>query len=124
MCRRRPGWSGSGASWTSTAEPHFHEVDDVDHWLRSPKREQTFGPMGLTARTFVDESYPSEHSAHATRLLSLRASAAGTIFRASASGVVVISFAAPNRRSLCASALLLANSPSQRGAGPHRVPPL
>jgi len=59
MCRRRPGWSGSGASWTSTAEPHFHEVDDVDHWLRSPKREQTFGPMGLTARTFVDESYPS-----------------------------------------------------------------
>jgi hypothetical protein len=32
----------------------FHEVDDVDHWLRSPKREQFFGPLGMTVRTFVD----------------------------------------------------------------------
>jgi hypothetical protein len=32
----------------------FHEVDDVDHWLRSPKREEFFGPLGMTARTFVD----------------------------------------------------------------------
>jgi hypothetical protein len=32
----------------------FHEVDDVDHWLRSPKREEFFGPVGMTARTFVD----------------------------------------------------------------------
>src|SRR4051794_27905208 len=32
----------------------FHEVDDVDHWLRSPKREEFFGPLGITARTFVD----------------------------------------------------------------------
>ena len=32
----------------------FHEVDDVDHWLASPKREQLFGPMGMTARTFID----------------------------------------------------------------------
>jgi len=32
----------------------FHEVDDVDHWLRSPKREEFFGPLGITVRTFVD----------------------------------------------------------------------
>jgi hypothetical protein len=30
----------------------FHEVDDVDHWLSSPKREELFGPLGITARTF------------------------------------------------------------------------
>ena len=32
----------------------FHEVDDVDHWLSSPKREELFGPFGVTARTFRD----------------------------------------------------------------------
>jgi len=32
----------------------FHEVDDVGHWLASPKREEFFGPMGITARTFID----------------------------------------------------------------------
>ena len=32
----------------------FHEVDDVDHWLASPKREELFGPMGMSARTFID----------------------------------------------------------------------
>jgi hypothetical protein len=32
----------------------FHEVDDVDHWLASPKRHEIFGPLGITARTFVD----------------------------------------------------------------------
>jgi hypothetical protein len=32
----------------------FHEVDDVDRWLASPKREEVFGPLGITARTFVD----------------------------------------------------------------------
>jgi hypothetical protein len=31
-----------------------HEVDDVDHWLSSPKREELFGPMGITIRTFRD----------------------------------------------------------------------
>lgn len=31
-----------------------HEVDDVDHWLTSPVREQILGPMGITVRTFVD----------------------------------------------------------------------
>jgi len=32
----------------------FHEVDDVDRWLASPKRDEFFGPMGITARTFRD----------------------------------------------------------------------
>ena len=32
----------------------FHEVDDVGHWLSSPRRDEFFGPMGITARTFVD----------------------------------------------------------------------
>ena len=32
----------------------FHEVDDVDHWLGSPKRAEVFGPLGVTVRTFKD----------------------------------------------------------------------
>lgn len=32
----------------------FHEVDDVDHWLASTKREEFFGPLGMTVRTFRD----------------------------------------------------------------------
>ena len=32
----------------------FHEVDDVDHWLASPKREEILGPLGMTVRTFRD----------------------------------------------------------------------
>ena len=32
----------------------FHEVDDVGHWLSSPKREEVFGPLGITVRTFRD----------------------------------------------------------------------
>ena len=31
-----------------------HDVDDVEHWLTSPKREEVFGPMGITVRTFRD----------------------------------------------------------------------
>jgi hypothetical protein len=31
-----------------------HEVNDVQHWLSSPKREELFGPMGITVRTFSD----------------------------------------------------------------------
>ena len=33
-----------------------HEVDDVEHWLASPKREEFFGPRGITMRTFRDPS--------------------------------------------------------------------
>ena len=32
----------------------LHEVDDVPHWLSSPKREEIFAPLGITARTFHD----------------------------------------------------------------------
>jgi hypothetical protein len=32
----------------------FHEVDDVDHWFGSPKREEVFGALGITTRTFRD----------------------------------------------------------------------
>jgi len=32
----------------------FHEVDDVERWLSSPKREEVFGPLGITVRTFID----------------------------------------------------------------------
>ena len=38
----------------------FHEVDDVGHWLSSPKRDEFFGPMGITARTFVDRENTSK----------------------------------------------------------------
>ena len=37
----------------------FHEVDDVDHWLTSPKREEVFGPLVITIRTFVDPDTPN-----------------------------------------------------------------
>ena len=31
-----------------------HDVKDTDHWLASPKREEFFGPLGVTnIRTFV-----------------------------------------------------------------------
>jgi hypothetical protein len=33
-----------------------HEVDDVDAWLASPKREEAFGSMGISIRTFADAS--------------------------------------------------------------------
>ena len=32
----------------------FHEVDNVDHWLSSPRRGEFLGPLGITVRTFVD----------------------------------------------------------------------
>ena len=31
-----------------------HEVDDVEQWLSSPKREEVFGPIGITVRPFHD----------------------------------------------------------------------
>ena len=37
-----------------------HEVKDKDHWLASPKREEFFGPLGVTnIRTFVDPQNPT-----------------------------------------------------------------
>lgn len=32
----------------------FHEVDDVDHWLKMPTRDEFFGTIGVTHRTFTD----------------------------------------------------------------------
>src|ERR1700736_3841559 len=33
----------------------YHDVDDVQHWLASPKREEVFGPLGVTnIQTFTD----------------------------------------------------------------------
>jgi hypothetical protein len=32
-----------------------HEVDDVDHWLSSSRREEVFGPRGISVRTFRDQ---------------------------------------------------------------------
>jgi len=31
-----------------------HEVDDVAHWLSSPKRAEFFAAHGMKVRTFVD----------------------------------------------------------------------
>ena len=37
-----------------------HDVKDTDHWLASPKREEFFGPLGVTnVRTFVDPQDPT-----------------------------------------------------------------
>jgi hypothetical protein len=33
----------------------FHEVDDVDKWRDSPKREEFFGARGVSVRTFKDQ---------------------------------------------------------------------
>lgn len=37
-----------------------HDVKDTEHWLASPKREEFFGPIGVTnIRTFVDPRNPT-----------------------------------------------------------------
>jgi hypothetical protein len=37
-----------------------HDVKDRDHWLASPKRDEFFGPLGITnVRTFVDPQNPA-----------------------------------------------------------------
>ena len=38
----------------------YHDVKDTDHWLASPRREEFFGPLGVTnIRTFVDPTNPT-----------------------------------------------------------------
>jgi hypothetical protein len=38
----------------------YHEIKDAQHWLASPKREELFGPIGITnIRTFVDPQNPT-----------------------------------------------------------------
>ena len=37
-----------------------HDVKDTDHWLASSRREEFFGPLGITnIRTFVDPQNPN-----------------------------------------------------------------
>jgi hypothetical protein len=39
----------------------YHDVKDTDHWLASPKREEVFGPLGVTnIRTFVNPDNPTK----------------------------------------------------------------
>ncbi len=35
-----------------------HDIDDTNHWLASPKRQDFFGPKGITVRTFLDTRDP------------------------------------------------------------------
>ena len=38
-----------------------HDVKDKDHWLASPRREEIFGPLGVTnIRTFIDPQNPAQ----------------------------------------------------------------
>jgi len=38
-----------------------HDVKDKDHWLASPRREEFFGPLGVTnIRTFVNPQNPTQ----------------------------------------------------------------
>jgi hypothetical protein len=36
-----------------------HEVDDVAHWLASPKRAEVFGSIASDIRTYVDPTRPN-----------------------------------------------------------------
>ena len=37
-----------------------HDVKDMHHWLASPRREEVFGPLGVTnIRTFADPGNPT-----------------------------------------------------------------
>lgn len=56
--------AASGSSPPSAQDPEggamptiigYHSVKDTDRWLASPKREEVFGPLGVTnIRTFID----------------------------------------------------------------------
>ncbi len=38
-----------------------HDVKDTKHWLASSRREEVFGPLGVTnIRTFVDPQNPTQ----------------------------------------------------------------
>jgi hypothetical protein len=38
-----------------------HDVDDTEHWLSSPKREEFFGSLGITnIRTFTNPQNPTQ----------------------------------------------------------------
>ena len=38
----------------------YHDVEDTQHWLASPKRAEFFGPLGVSnIRTFVNPQNPT-----------------------------------------------------------------
>jgi hypothetical protein len=47
-----PDWQKRAGAMTTLVI--VHEVDDVEHWRTSTRREEYFGPLGITARTFID----------------------------------------------------------------------
>jgi hypothetical protein len=57
--RRNPAARETEGDGMPTVIAH-HDVTDTDHWLASPKREEVFGPLGVTnIRTFVDPTQPT-----------------------------------------------------------------
>ena len=39
----------------------YHDAKEIEHWLASPKREEVFGPLGVTnIRTFVNPQNPTQ----------------------------------------------------------------
>jgi hypothetical protein len=62
---RALGCGDPAAPWTrGDAMPTVighHDVKDTEHWLASPKREEVFGPLGVTnIRTFVSPDDPKK----------------------------------------------------------------
>jgi hypothetical protein len=52
--QRTAGPDRQGGGHVPTVIAH-HDVKDTKHWLASPKREEVFGPLGITnIRTFVN----------------------------------------------------------------------
>ena len=43
----------------STTVIGYHQVNDTEHWLASPKRDEFFGPLGIGVRTFVNPENPT-----------------------------------------------------------------
>ena len=63
MTAYEAGAHGAGASKREAAMPTiigYHEVKDSKHWLASPRREEFFGPLGVTGiKTFLDPQNPN-----------------------------------------------------------------
>ena len=58
-CRPGPPAPGSSPQSPLTRLTGY-DVKDAEHWLSSSKREEVFGPLGVTnIRTFVDPQNPT-----------------------------------------------------------------
>ena len=53
MRDRAASLDGAGGARSMVTVMLLHDVDDVDHWLSSPRRMELFGALGMTVRTFV-----------------------------------------------------------------------